>query len=167
MLFRSSEATEYAQNAGKEELDVYDVLYAILKNTDTYSFAAASMNSLDDAMLDSEYEDSVEVEDEEYEDEMEDEDDEDGSPSQVFGMVMGRMLGAPMPGPSSRGNKKKKDPHPALTKFSIDLTKEAKDGKLMPIIGRDKELESTIQTLCRKTKNNPVYVGDQIGRAHV
>lgn len=155
-----SEATEYAQNAGKEELDVYDVLYAILKNTDTYSFAAASMNGLDDAMLDAEYEDSVEVEDEEYEDEMEDEDDEDGSPSQVFGMVMGRMLGAPMPGPSSRGNKKKKDPHPALTKFSIDLTQEAKDGKLMPIIGRDKELESTIQTLCRKTKNNPVYVGD-------
>lgn len=155
-----AEATENAQNLGKEELDVYDVLYAIMKNEDTYSFAAVSMNGLDEDMLDAEYENTVEEEDEDEYDEEEDEDDEEVGASRMIGMVMGSMLGAPMPGPSSRGNKKKKDPHPALTKFSIDLTQEARDGKLMPIIGRDKELESTIQTLCRKTKNNPVYVGD-------
>ena len=48
----------------------------------------------------------------------------------------------------------------SLAKFSRDLTAAARQGKLMPVIGRDVELRSMIQTLLRKTKNNPVLVGD-------
>lgn len=61
---------------------------------------------------------------------------------------------------SSSKNNSKKSRKTSLEKYAINLTQEAKDGKIMPIIGRDEELKSTIQTLCRKTKNNPIYVGD-------
>lgn len=49
---------------------------------------------------------------------------------------------------------------PALDYFTVDLTKTAKDGKLDPVIGRDKEIQRMIQVLTRRTKNNPVLVGD-------
>ena len=48
----------------------------------------------------------------------------------------------------------------ALTTYARDLTAAARDGKLMPVIGRDAEVRSMLQTLLRKTKNNPVLVGD-------
>ena len=48
----------------------------------------------------------------------------------------------------------------ALARFSRDLTEAARAGALPPMIGRDEELRSTIQTLLRKSKNNPVLVGD-------
>jgi len=48
----------------------------------------------------------------------------------------------------------------ALSNYSIDLTKLAKLGKLDPVIGRDHEIRNTIQTLSRRTKNNPVIVGE-------
>lgn len=48
----------------------------------------------------------------------------------------------------------------ALSKYTVDLTKLAKEGKLMPVIGRQKELQRVIEILSRKTKNNPVLVGD-------
>jgi len=47
-----------------------------------------------------------------------------------------------------------------LERFARDLTQAARDGKLMPVIGRDTELRQVIQTLLRKSKNNPVLVGD-------
>lgn len=47
-----------------------------------------------------------------------------------------------------------------LKKFTIDLTKEAKKGKLTPVIGREKEINRIIEILSRKSKNNPVLVGD-------
>ncbi len=49
---------------------------------------------------------------------------------------------------------------PALRAFGRDLTKLARDGKLDPVIGRETELERVIQILCRRTKNNPVMVGE-------
>lgn len=48
----------------------------------------------------------------------------------------------------------------ALEKYSVNLTKLAKDGKLDPIIGRDDEIRRVIQILSRRTKNNPVLLGD-------
>ncbi len=48
----------------------------------------------------------------------------------------------------------------ALADFSIDLTKQARDGHLDPMIGRSQELERTLQILVRRTKNNPVLVGE-------
>ncbi|KAL1952662.1 hypothetical protein VTO42DRAFT_4563 [Malbranchea cinnamomea] len=47
----------------------------------------------------------------------------------------------------------------ALEEFGIDLTARAKDGKLDPVIGRDAEIQRTIQILSRRTKNNPVLIG--------
>ena len=47
-----------------------------------------------------------------------------------------------------------------IKKYTTDLTKQAKDKKLMPVIGRNEEIERLIEILCRKTKNNPVLIGD-------
>ncbi|MBD3584334.1 ATP-dependent Clp protease ATP-binding subunit ClpA [Salinimonas sp. HHU 13199] len=48
----------------------------------------------------------------------------------------------------------------ALSKYATDLNRQAKDGKIDPLIGRDSELERTIQILCRRRKNNPLLVGE-------
>ncbi len=48
----------------------------------------------------------------------------------------------------------------ALSTYCINLNKKAKEGKIDPLIGREHEIERTIQILCRRTKNNPLYVGD-------
>jgi ATP-dependent Clp protease ATP-binding subunit ClpA len=48
----------------------------------------------------------------------------------------------------------------ALTNYCVNLNKKAQAGKIDPLIGRDQEIERTIQILCRRTKNNPLYVGD-------
>src|SRR5216110_3016806 len=48
----------------------------------------------------------------------------------------------------------------ALAKYTIDLTARARDGKLDPVIGRDDEIRRTIQILQRRTKNNPVLIGE-------
>ncbi len=48
----------------------------------------------------------------------------------------------------------------ALKAYCIDLNQKARDGKIDPLIGRSHEIERTIQVLCRRTKNNPLYVGD-------
>src|SRR3979411_2790681 len=48
----------------------------------------------------------------------------------------------------------------ALKKYARDLTQAARDGKLDPVIGRDEEIRRTVQILARRTKNNPVLIGD-------
>ena len=48
----------------------------------------------------------------------------------------------------------------ALEAYCVNLNEKAKAGKIDPLIGRDKEIERTIQVLCRRNKNNPLYVGD-------
>ncbi len=48
----------------------------------------------------------------------------------------------------------------ALAKYAISLNKRAKEGKIDPIIGRQKEIERTIEILCQRRKNNPILVGD-------
>ena len=50
--------------------------------------------------------------------------------------------------------------HEALEAYCVDLNKKASEGKIDPLIGREAEVERTIQILCRRTKNNPLYVGD-------
>ena len=52
------------------------------------------------------------------------------------------------------------DRYDALKKYSRDLTQAARDGKLDPVIGRDEEIRRTIQVLARRTKNNPVLIGE-------
>ncbi|MYG52146.1 MAG: AAA family ATPase, partial [Rhodospirillaceae bacterium] len=48
----------------------------------------------------------------------------------------------------------------ALAAYCVDLNAKAADGRIDPLIGREAEVERTVQILCRRTKNNPLYVGD-------
>ena len=52
------------------------------------------------------------------------------------------------------------DRYDALKKYARDLTEAARDGKLDPVIGRDEEIRRTVQILARRTKNNPVLIGE-------
>ena len=61
---------------------------------------------------------------------------------------------------SQSSGKESKKGFEALESFCVDLNKKARDGKIDPLIGRELEVERTIQILCRRTKNNPLYVGD-------
>ncbi len=65
-------------------------------------------------------------------------------------------------GPGNLGQikKDKKKKTDLLEAFTVDLVQQAADGKLDPLIGRELELERTMQVLCRRRKNNPVFVGD-------
>jgi len=60
-------------------------------------------------------------------------------------------------GGEEKGAKKEKDP---LESYCINLNEKASRGKIDPLIGREHEVERTIQILCRRTKNNPLLVGD-------
>jgi ATP-dependent Clp protease ATP-binding subunit ClpB len=67
--------------------------------------------------------------------------------------------------PDLRGGKKVTSENPeetmqSLEKFGIDLTATAREGKLDPVIGRDKEVRRVVQVLSRRTKNNPVLIGE-------
>ena len=68
--------------------------------------------------------------------------------------VPGVRGGAKVTSPDAEGSYK------ALEKYSTDLTAAAKEGKLDPVIGRDQEIRRVIQILCRRTKNNPVLIGE-------
>jgi ATP-dependent Clp protease ATP-binding subunit ClpC len=63
-------------------------------------------------------------------------------------------------GGSSSSGKSGKSKTPALDSFGRDLTELAKKGELDPVIGRAREIERAIQILCRRTKNNPVLLGE-------
>ena len=89
----------------------------------------------------------------------------------------GATIRTPRPGPPARGGKprgkpqsrpqdrEEEDPQPkdgaeALATWCVDLNAKALGGRIDPLIGRDAELQRTIQVLGRRTKNNPLYVGD-------
>jgi len=67
------------------------------------------------------------------------------------------------PGPSSGGNPQATKPvtdTPVIDNFGIDMTRAAAEGRLDPIVGRDREIERLAQILCRRKKNNPVLIGE-------
>lgn len=63
-------------------------------------------------------------------------------------------------GGESVGDPNAEDQRQALEKYTVDLTERAEQGKLDPVIGRDEEIRRTIQVLQRRTKNNPVLIGE-------
>lgn len=94
-----------------------------------------------------------------------------GNPAQQGGMnpmefflngLQGVLVGNVEKDQFNKNKKKdgKKSKTPALDYFTSDLVKEAAEGKLDPVIGRSKEIERTVSILCRKTKNNPVMIGE-------
>jgi ATP-dependent Clp protease ATP-binding subunit ClpA len=75
------------------------------------------------------------------------------------------VQGAPSANPMPEEGEKEEKPRggrnqDALSNYCVNLNKKAQQGKIDPLIGRDQEIERTIQILCRRTKNNPLYVGD-------
>jgi len=75
-----------------------------------------------------------------------------------------RVRGAEQPGGNGQGEDGERQggsgQSSALADFCVNLNEKAKAGKIDPLIGRDSELRRTIQILCRRSKNNPLYVGD-------
>jgi len=69
-----------------------------------------------------------------------------------------RLLGGSAP--AGQAKEEEKTDTPALNQFSRDLTLLAREGKLDPVIGREKEIERVIQVLSRRKKNNPVLIGE-------
>ncbi len=60
----------------------------------------------------------------------------------------------------SKPEKQEKSNIPTLLKYGRDLTEEAKQGKIDPVIGREQEIQRVLQILCRRTKNNPCLIGE-------
>ncbi len=81
---------------------------------------------------------------------------------QVINLLGGEAEGTPMPGSPAANATKAGLPGntPTLNDFGRDLTVMAEEGKLDPVVGRENEIERVIQVLSRRTKNNPVLIGE-------
>ncbi|MFX5187491.1 hypothetical protein ABTC69_18270, partial [Acinetobacter baumannii] len=60
----------------------------------------------------------------------------------------------------TKGNEDSKKKGEALETYCVNLNKKARDGKIDPVIGRNAEINRAIQVLCRRQKNNPLFVGE-------
>ena len=100
-------------------------------------------------------------------------DNADGAQTMPFADMFGGMMGAnddsdteekDSKGKKGRGKKRSKrsqdDSRKFLNSYCTNLTKRAKDGKIDKIIGRETEIDRTVQILCRRTKNNPCLIGE-------
>ena len=92
-----------------------------------------------------------------------------GQTLKEFGVTRDRLLKAlqEVRGSQRVTTQNPEETYQALEKYGRDLTQLAGRGKLDPVIGRDEEIRRVVQVLSRRTKNNPVLIGEQIGRAHV
>ncbi|MGV9940125.1 ATP-dependent Clp protease ATP-binding subunit [Streptomyces sp. NPDC003401] len=91
------------------------------------------------------------------------------NPDSAAGHILNAARFAPSPGPSepadtmppqSRQERQRSTSTPTLDKYGRDLTDLARQGRIDPVIGRDDEIEQTIEVLSRRGKNNPVLIGD-------
>ena len=90
-----------------------------------------------------------------------DEESEAGRLLSRFGLSHTRLRGAVVRGVDAGGEAREPaSSTPTLDEYSRDLTEMAREGKLDPVIGRAEEVETTIEVLSRRTKNNPVLIGD-------
>ncbi len=93
-----------------------------------------------------------------------DEESEAGRLLSRFGVSHTKLRGAVVRGAAAAAREgeggKGPSPTPTLDEYSRDLTRMAREGRLDPVIGRAEEIESTIEILSRRTKNNPVLIGD-------
>ena len=63
---------------------------------------------------------------------------------------------------SKINKEKKQNKTPMLDQYSRDLTQIAREGKLDPVIGRNEETQRVLEILCRRVKNNPCLIGEQV-----
>ena len=87
-------------------------------------------------------------------------DDEEGDEEDDDDSEEGEFEEEPQAQTATAAPAEQKTKTPALKAFGRDLTKVARDGGLDPVIGRESEIERVIQILCRRTKNNPVLIGE-------
>jgi ATP-dependent Clp protease ATP-binding subunit ClpA len=133
-----------SQAAGKEEVEVADVLVSLFDEERNYSAYYLRKSGVKRLQLLEVIAHGSEGEGELFEDE-EDEEEEDEE--------------------EARDEREEKKPRASgrqgpLERFTSDLTRLAREGKLEPVIGRDAEIERTVQVLCRRLKNNPIHVGE-------
>jgi ATP-dependent Clp protease ATP-binding subunit ClpB len=85
-----------------------------------------------------------------------------GDPLRAYGATKEKLLEAiaEVRGPHRVTDQNPEDKYQALERYGRDLTKVAEEGKLDPVIGRDEEIRRVIQVLSRRTKNNPVLIGE-------
>ncbi|HTX73735.1 MAG TPA: ATP-dependent Clp protease ATP-binding subunit ClpA [Rectinemataceae bacterium] len=131
-----------SQAAGKEEVEVADVLVSLYDEERNYSAYYLRKSGVKRLQLLEVISHGEGGDGEAFEEDEEEEEDEEGHEDQD----------ARKPRPSSRVS--------PLERFASDLTKAAREGKLEPVIGREAEIERTVQVLCRRLKNNPIHVGD-------
>jgi ATP-dependent Clp protease ATP-binding subunit ClpC len=90
-----------------------------------------------------------------------DEESEAGRLLSRFGLSHTKLRGALVRGVDTTGGARgQASATPTVDEYSRDLTQAAREGKLDPVIGRGEEVETTIEILSRRTKNNPVFIGD-------
>jgi ATP-dependent Clp protease ATP-binding subunit ClpA len=133
-----SRAAINVQNSGKEELKGHNVLIAIFSELDSPAVAALTEAGLTRYDLVNFVSHGVSKEG----------DDEDA-------LTSGERAGS-----DNDEDGEAAPPADALAKFAINLNEQAKAGNIEPLVGREKELRRAIQVLCRRRKNNPMFVGD-------
>ena len=131
-----------SQAAGKEEVEVADVLVSLYDEERNYSAYYLRKSGVKRLQLLEVISHGEGPEGEAFEDEEDEEDEEEGREE------------SPERKPRAAGRMN------PLERFASDLTKSAREGKLEPVIGREQEIERTVQVLCRRLKNNPIHVGD-------
>ncbi len=132
-----------SQAAGKEEVEVADVLVSLYDEERNYSAYYLRKSGVKRLQLLEVISHGEGAEGEAFEDEAEEEE-EDEEAGEEREERKPRAQGRVSP----------------LERFASDLTRSAREGKLEPVIGRELEIERTVQVLCRRLKNNPIHVGD-------
>lgn len=151
-----------SQRAQKDEVDIADILVSLYdedRNYCAYYLRKSGVKRLEllEVISHGRLDDDGEVEDEAEE-------------SLSDGAVEGEdeAEGETFEGDAMETEAKPKPRRTALERFTTDLTALAREGKLEPVIGRELELERTVQVLCRRLKNNPIHVGDSgVGKTAV
>jgi len=124
-------AVNHVRNAEKQEVEIGDILASIFLETDSYAAYFLGQEGITRLDVLNSITHSV--------------------PKDPFADVIGGFV------KTQKAEKKKDDP---LALFTVDLMEMAAKEKLDPLIGRERELERTVQVLCRRRKNNPIFVGD-------
>lgn len=136
-----------ARSLKDETISTGHLLLAILRDENNLVSKILNDNSIDYAMV----RNAIEMRQPKDSADYGDEDDERGSPFGSFGKGSGSQ---------SAQQAKTNSDTPVLDNFGIDLTKAAEEGKLDPIVGREREIERLAQILSRRKKNNPILIGE-------
>ncbi|MCK9169607.1 MAG: AAA family ATPase [Treponema sp.] len=147
-------AVYHCATSDKPMLDITDVLVSMLEEKKNYCAYSMRMGGLDRLRL-LEVISSMKGPDNENPFAGGSDDETDSSPESQQKFIPGMQTGDDAQAENVKNAKKS-----ALEKYCIDLTEEARSGRLDTLIGREEELDRTIQILCRRSKNNPLHVGD-------